>query len=59
MNTEKGLGPMPDQYNIDPKQHRQSIKKLANYEFETVIVGHGKPILKGAAAQVRAIAAKL
>ena len=59
LNNEKALGPMPDQYNIDPKQHRASIKKLANYEFETVIVGHGKPILKGAGAQVKAFAANL
>jgi len=59
LNNEKALGPMPDQYNIDPKQHRASIKKLANYEFETLIVGHGKPILKGAGAQVKAFAANL
>ena len=59
LNNEKGLGPMPDQYNIDPKQHRASIKKLANYEFETVIVGHGKPIPKGGGAQVKALAANL
>jgi glyoxylase-like metal-dependent hydrolase (beta-lactamase superfamily II) len=59
LNNEKALGPMPDQYNIDPKQHRASIKKLANYEFETLIMGHGKPILRGAGAQVKALAATL
>ena len=59
MNHEKGLGPMSDQYNIDPKAHRQSIKKLANYEFEVVLFGHGGPIAKGGASQVRALAAKL
>ena len=59
MNHEKGLGPMSDQYNIDPKAHRQSIKKLANYEFEVVLFGHGGPIAKGGSAQVKALAAKL
>ena len=59
LNNEKALGPMPDQYNIDPKQHRASIKKLANYEFETLIMGHGKPILRGAGAQLKALAATL
>jgi glyoxylase-like metal-dependent hydrolase (beta-lactamase superfamily II) len=57
--TEKGLGPMDDKYNIDPKAHRESIKKLATYDFETVLVGHGGAILKGGSAQVRALAATL
>jgi len=59
MNHEKGLGPMSDKYNIDPKAHRQSIKKLANYEFETVLFGHGGPILRGGSQQVKALAARL
>ena len=59
LNNEKALGPMPDLYNIDPKQHRASIKKLANHEFETLIMGHGKPILRGAGAQLKALAATL
>jgi len=59
LNNERGLGPMSDQYNIDPKAHRQSIKKLANYEFEVVLVGHGAPIAKGGSAQVKALAATL
>ena len=59
LNNEKGLGPMSDKYNIDPKAHRQSIKKLANYEFETILFGHGGPILRGGSQQVKALAAKL
>ncbi|MEK6851538.1 MAG: MBL fold metallo-hydrolase [Candidatus Thermoplasmatota archaeon] len=59
LNHEKGLGPMPDAYNIDPRAHRQSIKKLADYEFEVVLFGHGGPIMKGGASQVKALAAKL
>lgn len=59
MNNEKGLGPMSDEYNIDARQHRQSIKKLANYEFETIVFGHGRPIMKGGGAQVKSLAARL
>ncbi len=59
MNHEAELRPMSDQYNIDPKAHRASIKKLANYEFETVLFGHGGPIGKGGTAQVKALAARL
>ena len=59
LNNEKVLGPMSDQYNIDPKQHRQSIKKLANYPYETILFGHGGPILKNGSVQVKALAAKL
>ena len=59
MNHERGLGPMSDQYNIDPRAHRQSIKKLANYEYDVILFGHGAPIAKGGAAQVRALASSL
>jgi len=59
LNNERGLGPMPDTYNIDPRAHRQSIKKLANYEFEVVLFGHGAPIAKSGSAQVRVLASKL
>ncbi len=53
------LSPLPDRVNIDPRQHRQSIKKLANYEYETILFGHGEPILEGGRAQVRALADRL
>jgi len=59
MRTEGGLGPMDDKYNIDPKQHRQSLRKIAAHEFEALIVGHGPPIRSGAGKLVKAVAAKL
>ena len=59
LNHEKELRPMSDQYNIDAKQHRQSIRKLANYEYEVILFGHGSPIVKGGSGQVKALAAKL
>ena len=58
-NTEKGVAPMDDRYNVDPKQHRESIKKLAKLHFENAIVGHGAPIKGGAIAKVVDLAKRL
>lgn len=57
--SEGGLGPMDDVYNVDPRQHRESIKKLAGFHFENAVFGHGKPITGGAAAQFVALAKRL
>ncbi len=43
-NDVDGLNPMPDMYNFDPTLHRKSIKKLSNYTFTKVIMGHGDPV---------------
>ena len=59
MRTEGGLGPMDDQYNIDPRQHRESMKKIARHDFEALICGHGPPIKAGAGKQLKAVAAKV
>lgn len=55
-NNEKGLGPMDDQYNVDPKTHRESIKKLSALHFDHAVFGHGRPITGGASAQFVALA---
>ena len=45
LRTDDGfINPMPDQYNINPQQHRESMKKLLGYEFDKMIVGHGHPM---------------
>ncbi|MHA2103710.1 MAG: MBL fold metallo-hydrolase [Candidatus Hodarchaeales archaeon] len=36
--------PMPDMYNIDPHQHKLSMKKLTSFDFNKSIVGHGNPL---------------
>ena len=59
MRNETGLSPMSDQYNADPKQHRASIKKIAAFEFENAVFGHGAPLKGGASRKVRELAAKL
>ncbi len=58
-NNERGLGPMDDQYNVDPKLHRESIRKVATFQFENAVFGHGKPIVGRASAQFVALAKKL
>jgi len=57
VNNESTLGPMDDRYNVDPKQHRSSIKKLAAFEFENLVMGHGSPLLGGASRHVKELAA--
>ena len=59
LNNEAGLGPMDDRYNVDPRQHRESIRKLAAFPFENLIVGHGAPIHGGAGAKVAELAKRL
>jgi glyoxylase-like metal-dependent hydrolase (beta-lactamase superfamily II) len=45
------------QFTDDAEQAKASVVKLGNLTFETLLVGHGEPILEGAAAQVAALAA--
>jgi glyoxylase-like metal-dependent hydrolase (beta-lactamase superfamily II) len=53
------IHPMPDMYNIDPKQHIESMTKLANYNFEMVIFGHGDPLSRRGAELLREYVASI
>lgn len=58
--TEEGtIAPMQDAYNIDPKAHRESIKKLAQLDFEALIVGHGDPFATGQSKIMKQVASRL
>jgi len=58
--TEEGtIGPMDDAYNIDPRMHRESIKRLAQLDFETIIVGHGQAFATGSSKALRQMASRL
>ncbi|OGS49547.1 MAG: hypothetical protein A3K65_07030 [Euryarchaeota archaeon RBG_16_68_12] len=59
INNEGRLQPMDDRYNVDPKQHRASIRKLATFSFENMVMGHGTPVLGGASKKVADLAARL
>ncbi len=39
-------------YTTDHEQARESVKKLAEYEFEIACFGHGPPILEGASKKI-------
>lgn len=55
--TTGGLALPGAQFTDDIKQAQQSVVKLGTYTFETMLVGHGEPILTGASAQVAALGA--
>ena len=38
---DEKIYPMDDKFNLNPAQHRESIKKLANYPIKKIIAGHG------------------
>ncbi len=40
---------------LNPKQHQASLRRLAELDAEVLCVGHGDPLLSGAAAQIRAV----
>ncbi len=40
-------------FNLNPKQHRESLRRMAEFDSEIVAVGHGEPICAGGARQVR------
>lgn len=58
-NHEKDLRPMDDAYNVEPRQHRESIKKLATFSFENAVFGHGDPIKGGASRRFQELARTL
>lgn len=54
-NRDVLMGSMP-QYTFDAEQARESVRKLAALEPDTICFGHGPPIVGGAAARLRALA---
>jgi glyoxylase-like metal-dependent hydrolase (beta-lactamase superfamily II) len=51
----KGFGA----WTHDPDQHRASMRKLGEMDFEAACFGHGPPILKGASGVIRRFAERL
>jgi glyoxylase-like metal-dependent hydrolase (beta-lactamase superfamily II) len=51
-------GPNP-QFSEDMGQANDSIRKLAGFEYETILVGHGEPIISGGSEAMAALAATL
>jgi len=60
LNGQNGgvIGANP-QFSPDMATANLSVKKLAGYQFETVVFGHGEPVEGGAAALVAELAASI
>lgn len=52
------VGPSRE-YSLDLKQAHASVKKVAAFRFDRLVVGHGDPIREGASTQTKALAAGL
>lgn len=55
LDPEKGMAFLPDKYSIDPKQSRQSLRKLLNLDFEMMTFAHGQPIVRDAKKRLAAL----
>lgn len=58
LNHRRRLSLPPRLYSVDMGQARQSVKRLAELEFDTLCFGHGQTIVEGAAADVRDLVAR-
>ncbi len=60
LNGQDGgvIGANP-QYTPDMATANLSVQKLAGFQFDTVVFGHGEPVVGGAAARVAELAASL
>jgi glyoxylase-like metal-dependent hydrolase (beta-lactamase superfamily II) len=56
VGTESGVGPPDPSFSEDMAAAGESIAKLAGFEYEVALFGHGEPLLEGASAAVAALA---
>ncbi len=59
LTTVPGLRQPPKAFTPDPAENRRSIRRLAQLEPQLVLVGHGPPLKKHAAARLTRFAAEL
>lgn len=57
--TDGGVSGANPQYTPDMATAAQSVKRMADLSFDTVYFGHGEPVIGGADAAVRDLAAQL
>jgi glyoxylase-like metal-dependent hydrolase (beta-lactamase superfamily II) len=55
VSTEKGLEFLPDKYCDDAKQNRASLRKLLEYDFHTLTLAHGAPVVDRARDKLAAL----
>ena len=54
-STEKGLELLPDKYCADAEQNRASLRKLLNFDFNTLTFAHGAPVTTRAKEKLSAL----
>ena len=57
---ERGnIGPPPEKYCLDVRMAESEIKRLLFYDFDALLLSHGKNLLKGAKSRVRMLCEKI
>jgi hypothetical protein len=51
----KGLELLPAKYAIDPRQNRQSLRNLLDFDFHTLTFAHGSPVTERARDKLKAL----
>jgi glyoxylase-like metal-dependent hydrolase (beta-lactamase superfamily II) len=54
-----GVGGANPQFSSDMELADESVRKLAGFDFDTVLFGHGEPVVRGGSALVADLAASL
>jgi glyoxylase-like metal-dependent hydrolase (beta-lactamase superfamily II) len=49
----------PERYCLDAKQAEREIKRLLNYDFDVLLITHGKGVMKGAKSRVKELVEKI
>jgi glyoxylase-like metal-dependent hydrolase (beta-lactamase superfamily II) len=57
--ADGGLAPPNPQFSEDMALAAESVRKMAGFDYEVVLVGHGDPVLQGGASAMTALAASL
>jgi glyoxylase-like metal-dependent hydrolase (beta-lactamase superfamily II) len=55
VSTERGLEFLPDKYCDDAKQNRESLRKLLAFDFHTLTLAHGAPVVDRARDKLAAL----
>jgi glyoxylase-like metal-dependent hydrolase (beta-lactamase superfamily II) len=52
-DEEGNLSPPPERYCLDVEQASRGIKRLLDYDFDTLLITHGKNVMRGAKERVK------
>jgi glyoxylase-like metal-dependent hydrolase (beta-lactamase superfamily II) len=58
-SDDKSIGPGPESFTMNPGDERESIRRIATLDFDTILAGHGAPLRPEASRKVREFASVL